>query len=130
LMDRGNATRVVSGAYFLTAALLLVLARATHNIGPLMLMTFLAGLAMNGAQTSMPVLAAEFYPIQGRASGVAWMLGIGRFGGVTGALAGGLLLKAGFDLAFIISGLSIAAVIAATALLGKDFVSRRLISPI
>jgi AAHS family 4-hydroxybenzoate transporter-like MFS transporter len=79
---------------------------------------------MNGAQTSMPVLAATFYPTQGRASGVAWMLGIGRLGGVVGALAGGVLLQAGFNIVSIISGLAIAALIAGAALLYKDFASR------
>src|SRR5258708_36011410 len=40
---------------------------------------------MNTAQSSMPALAAPFYPTQGRATGVAWMLGIGRFGGIAGS---------------------------------------------
>jgi AAHS family 4-hydroxybenzoate transporter-like MFS transporter len=123
-MDRTNATRVVSASYLVTAVLLLVLARSTTSMGPLMAMTFLAGVAMNGAQTSMPVLAATFYPTQGRASGVAWMLGIGRLGGVVGALAGGVLLQAGFNIVSIISGLAIAALIAGAALLYKDFASR------
>ena len=89
LMDRVNATRVVCAAYALTALLLAVLSRSTGAIGPLMAVTFLAGIAMNGAQTSMPVLAAETYPTVGRASGVSWMLGVGRLGGILGALGGG-----------------------------------------
>jgi MFS transporter, AAHS family, 4-hydroxybenzoate transporter len=124
LMDRTNSTLVVSGAYLLTAGLLMVLARSTGAIGPLMCVTFLAGLAMNGAQSSMPVLAAESYPTQGRASGVAWMLGIGRFGGIAGSLAGGELMRAGFSMAGIISDLSFVSLIAAAALLGKDFARR------
>jgi AAHS family 4-hydroxybenzoate transporter-like MFS transporter len=39
-------------------------------------MVFIAGSIMNGAQSSMPALAAGFYPTQGRATGVAWMLGL------------------------------------------------------
>ena len=95
LMGRVNATRVVSGAYLLTSVLLVVLARSTTHFGYLLCATFLAGLAMNGAQTSMPVLAAAFYPTYGRASGVAWMLGVGRVGGIAGAYGGGLLFQAG-----------------------------------
>jgi MFS transporter, AAHS family, 4-hydroxybenzoate transporter len=124
LMGRVNATRVVSSAYFLTAVLLVVLARSTERYGSLLIVTFLAGLAMNGAQTSMPVLAAAFYPTYGRASGVAWMLGVGRIGGIAGAFGGGLLLQAGLSLKEIVSGLTLVAALAALALLCKDVSSR------
>ncbi|MGA2539103.1 MAG: MFS transporter [Terracidiphilus sp.] len=125
LMGRANASRVVSGAYLLTAILLVVLARSTGDLGSLMTATFFAGLAMNGAQTSMPALAASSYPTLGRASGVAWMLGVGRIGGICGAFGGGLLSQAGFTLAQIIAGLSIAALVATAALLAKSLMSDR-----
>jgi MFS transporter, AAHS family, 4-hydroxybenzoate transporter len=124
-MSRTNSTLVVSGAYFLTGALLLLLARSTGSFGSLGLATFLAGVAMNGAQTSMPALAAAFYPTFGRASGVAWMLGIGRIGGIAGAFGGGILLQLSFSLPQIISGLSAVATVAALALVYKDFASRK-----
>jgi MFS transporter, AAHS family, 4-hydroxybenzoate transporter len=125
LMGRTNATRVVSGAYLLTAILLVVLARSTGNITSLMFMTLLSGIAMNGAQSSMPVLAATFYPTFGRASGVAWMLAMGRIGGIIGAFGGGVLLNAGYSLRQIISSLSVAALISALAMFCKDFGSRQ-----
>ena len=50
-----------------------------------MAVVFVASLVMNAAQASMPALAAGFYPTEGRATGVAWMLGIGRFGGIAGS---------------------------------------------
>ncbi len=61
-------------------------------------MVFIAGSIMNGAQSSMPALAAGFYPTQGRATGVAWMLGIGRFGGILGAFSGAFLMQAQLSL--------------------------------
>jgi MFS transporter, AAHS family, 4-hydroxybenzoate transporter len=124
LMDRRNSTRVVAGAYLLTAVLMLVLSASTHGIGPLMCATFFAGLAMNGAQTSMPVLAASSYPTEARASGVSWMLGAGRMGGVLGAFSGGVLMQAGFSMAQILVGLAATALVAALALLFKDYSSR------
>lgn len=124
MMDRWRATRVVAGAYALTAALMLVLAASTHGIGPLMLATFLAGVAMNGAQTSMPVLAASSYPTEARASGVSWMLGAGRIGGILGASSGGLLMQAGFSMSKIVGGLAATALVAALALFVKDYVSK------
>jgi len=125
LMGRTNSTLVVSGAYFLTGVLLLLLARSTGTFGSMTLTTFLAGLAMNGAQTSMPVLAAAFYPTFGRASGVAWMLGVGRIGGIAGAFGGGILLQLSFSLPQIISGLSAVAAVAGLALAYKEFASSK-----
>jgi AAHS family 4-hydroxybenzoate transporter-like MFS transporter len=124
LMDRRNSTRVVAGAYLLTALLMLVLSASTHGIGPMMCATFFAGVAMNGAQTSMPVLAASSYPTEARASGVSWMLGAGRMGGVAGAMLGGVLVQAGFSMAQIVAGLAGTALVAALALYGKDYASR------
>ena len=68
------------------------------------MLIFIMGIAMNGAQTSMPSLAAEFYPTQGRATGVAWMMGIGRLGGIAGAMIGAELIRRqlGFDDIFAI----------------------------
>ncbi|WP_167471181.1 hypothetical protein [Cupriavidus lacunae] len=37
---------------------------------------------------SMGGLAAMFYPTSGRSSGVAWMYGVGRIGGILGPIAG------------------------------------------
>ena len=47
------------------------------------------------------------------------MLGVGRFGGIVGALGGGVLLNAGYKMAAIILGLSVVALLAALALLVK-----------
>jgi AAHS family 4-hydroxybenzoate transporter-like MFS transporter len=84
---------------------------------------FTTGTFLAGALTSMPAIAASYYPVAARASGVAWMLGIGRFGGVVGAFAGGPLLAAGLSIAQIMGLLAIPSCIAAVALLAQ---SRRL----
>ncbi len=75
---------------------------------------------MNGAQSSMPSLAAMFYPTHGRATGVAWMLGIGRFGGIAGALLGAELMRRHLGFASTFSLLAIPALIATVALLAKN----------
>jgi AAHS family 4-hydroxybenzoate transporter-like MFS transporter len=90
------------------------------NIGMLVTLIFLAGTAMNGAQSSMPSLAAMFYPTHGRATGVAWMLGIGRFGGIAGALLGAELMRRHLGFSATFSLLAIPAVIATIALLVKN----------
>jgi len=79
---------------------------------------------MNGAQTSMPVLAALTYPTAARASGVSWMLGAGRIGGILGALGGGVLLQAGWSMERILAALAGAALVSASTLAVKDFAGR------
>ncbi|MCA3182729.1 MULTISPECIES: aromatic acid/H+ symport family MFS transporter [unclassified Cupriavidus] len=121
-MDRFNPNKVIAITYALTGVLIYAVG---HGAGGdpfvLGLLIFLAGTAMNGAQSSMPTLAASFYPTQGRATGVAWMLGIGRFGGIAGALLGAELLRMhlGFDAIFTL--LTVPAFIAAGALVVKQF---------
>ncbi|MCA3234677.1 MAG: aromatic acid/H+ symport family MFS transporter, partial [Cupriavidus sp.] len=120
--DRFNPNKVIAITYALTGVLIYAVG---HGAGGdpfvLGLLIFLAGTAMNGAQSSMPTLAASFYPTQGRATCVAWMLGIGRFGGIAGALLGAELLRMhlGFDAIFTL--LTVPAFIAAGALVVKQF---------
>ncbi|KFK94390.1 MULTISPECIES: aromatic acid/H+ symport family MFS transporter [unclassified Serratia (in: enterobacteria)] len=121
LMDRINPHKVVAVGYLLTA--LFVFAIGLVNTNPLLMafVVFVAGVCMNGAQSSMPALAAGFYPTHGRATGVAWMLGIGRFGGILGAMSGGLLMQLQLSFSVIFTLLAIPALVAALALMVKHF---------
>ena len=84
-MDRFNGNRIIALGYLATAAFVFVIGQTAGNVGGLVVIVFLAGMFMNTAQSSLPALAAAFYPTQGRATGVAWMLGFGRFGGIAGS---------------------------------------------
>jgi AAHS family 4-hydroxybenzoate transporter-like MFS transporter len=129
-MDRFNPNKVIAITYALTGVLIYAVGQvASGDQVVLGVLIFLAGTAMNGAQSSMPSLAAAFYPTQGRATGVAWMLGIGRFGGITGALLGAELLRLhlGFDVIFTL--LAIPA-FAATAALVVKYVGARGAAPV
>lgn len=119
LMDRFDQHRILSATYLATALLIFLIGQAIGHQGLLAALICLAGIAMNGAQASMPSFAAAFYPTAGRATGVAWMLGIGRFGGILGTLLGAqlLLMNIGLDLFFGL--LAIPALIAAAALMLK-----------
>jgi len=75
---------------------------------------------MNTAQSSMPALAAAFYPTQGRATGIAWMLGIGRFGGIAGSYLVAELTGLQLGFAGIFAIVAIAGLIAALALVAKQ----------
>jgi AAHS family 4-hydroxybenzoate transporter-like MFS transporter len=85
LMDRFNANLIIAACFALIAAAVYAIGQSTGHIALLMLVVLGAGTMMNTAQSSLPTLAAAFYPTNGRATGVAWMMGIGRFGGIAGS---------------------------------------------
>lgn len=124
LMDRFEPHRVIAVTYVLTGFFVWLVGQQSASIMWLGALTFIAGVCMNGAQSSLPVLAAAFYPTSGRATGVAWMLGVGRFGGILGASTGGFLLQAGVGFSTIFGMLAVPSLIAAVALIVKRGVSR------
>ncbi|AQH05011.1 4-hydroxybenzoate transporter (plasmid) [Burkholderia sp. KK1] len=119
LMDRWNANVVVMLGYLLTAAFIFVVGQAIGSIGLVSALIFLAGTTMNGAQSSMPSLAAMFYPTQSRATGVSWMYGVGRFGGIAGVALGGLFSAWKLGLPAVFALLAVPSVIAGIALFVK-----------
>jgi AAHS family 4-hydroxybenzoate transporter-like MFS transporter len=122
LMDRYNGNRIIAVGYFATAACVYVIGQTAGNVGGLVAIVFLAGTFMNTAQSSLPALAAAFYPTQGRATGVSWMLGFGRFGGIAGSFLVAWLTARNdpFDLIFTV--IALPGVIAGIALLVKQWV--------
>jgi AAHS family 4-hydroxybenzoate transporter-like MFS transporter len=120
LMDRFNANRVVAAAYALTALTVYAVGQAVSNVGALVTAVFVAGTMMNTAQSSLPSLAAAFYPTQGRATGVAWMMGIGRFGGIFGSFLVAELSRAQLGFGEIFTVVAVPGVLAAAALLIKQ----------
>jgi AAHS family 4-hydroxybenzoate transporter-like MFS transporter len=119
LMDRVTPHKVIATAYGLTGLLVFAVGQSLSEPALLAIVIFLAGTAMNGAQASMPSLAAGYYPTQARATGVSWMLGIGRFGGITGALVGGEIMKMQLGLSTTFTLLVIPAAVASAALVVK-----------
>ncbi len=122
LMDRFNANRIIAAGYLLTAVAIWAIGQAAGQVGMLVLVVFVAGTIMNTAQTSLPALAAAFYPTRGRATGVAWMLGIGRFGGIAGSFLVAELAARHLSFAEIFTVVAIPGVIAAVALAIKQMV--------
>jgi AAHS family 4-hydroxybenzoate transporter-like MFS transporter len=119
LMDRFNPNKIIAACYALTAISVYAIGQAVGNVGLLVLVVFASGVLMNTAQSSMPALAATFYPTQGRGTGVAWMLGIGRFGGIAGSFLVAELTRRHFTFAGIFSVVAVAGLISCIALLIK-----------
>ena len=124
LMDRGNANVIIASGYALTCVAVMVIGQALGaGVPALVAAVFIAGLIMNASQSSMQALAAEYYPTAGRASGVAWMLGIGRFGGIAGSFLVAELASRHLQLPTVFMVVGIPGLIAALALLVKNKVA-------
>ncbi|MDR3004522.1 MAG: aromatic acid/H+ symport family MFS transporter [Acidovorax sp.] len=125
LMDRFNANRIIAIGYALTAASIWWIGQEVGHLGWLVLAVLVAGTLMNTAQSSMPALAATFYPTSGRATGVAWMLGMGRFGGIAGSFLVAELTARQLDFSSIFAVVAVPGLIAMAALIVKQLAAPR-----
>lgn len=120
LMDRFDGNRTIAVAWIIAAVLMLVLGSAlgggVAGTTVVAALTFLSGTVVTAGTSAMSAYAASIYPTEGRATGIAWMLGIGRIGGVAGAFAGAAMLGWGLPIAAVFSVLAIPAFTAAVAL--------------
>jgi AAHS family 4-hydroxybenzoate transporter-like MFS transporter len=122
-MDRINPHWVIGTFYLLAGVFAYCVGQSLGNVTLLATLVLVAGMCINGAQSAMPSLAARFYPTQGRATGVSWMLGIGRFGAILGAWMGATLLGLGWNFEQVLTALVIPAALATAAVIIKGMVS-------
>jgi MFS transporter, AAHS family, 4-hydroxybenzoate transporter len=88
----------------------------------MMTITFVLGFVVQGAQGGLSAVAATFYPISIRSTGIGWCLGVGRIGSIVGPMLGGVMLKLDWSPREILLAGSIPALCAAAA----TFMSLRL----
>ncbi|MFV3306929.1 MFS transporter [Pseudomonas sp. NY15181] len=122
-MDRFNPHKVIGIFYCLAGVFAYCVGQSLGTVTLLATLVLAAGMCVNGAQSAMPSLAARFYPTQGRATGVSWMLGIGRFGAILGAWIGATLLGLGWNFEQVLTALIVPAAIATAAVVIKGLVS-------
>ncbi|MFP6562470.1 MFS transporter [Paraburkholderia sp. B3] len=124
VMDKARPARVISLAYVGGGICVLVLGAMGALSSSLALLVFAAGFCMSGAQTGLNAYAPGRYPTVARATGVSWMLGMGRFGSIFGSAIGGALLGLGWQFGAVLGMLAVPAVLAAIGIL----VSQRTVS--
>ncbi|WP_244817933.1 aromatic acid/H+ symport family MFS transporter [Caballeronia sp. Lep1P3] len=117
IMDRVRPAPVISAAYLGGAICVLGLAWIGALSSSLAVLVFAAGFCMSGAQTGLNAFAPGRYPTVARATGVSWMLGMGRFGSIFGSAFGGALLGLGWQFGAILAMLAVPATLAAIAIL-------------
>ena len=120
LMDRYNGDRIIAIGFALTGFAIFAIGHVVGSLGLLVTVVLVAGTLMNTAQSSLPALAAGFYPTAGRATGVAWMLGIGRLGGIGGSFLVAQLSAMQLGFAAILGMLAVPGLLAAGLLLAKS----------
>lgn len=120
LMDRFNGTFLIAFLSALTAiSVALIGIFISLSLGLLIAIILFSGIVMNTAQSSLPALAANFYPTEGRTTGVSMMLGVGRFGGIAGSFLVAFLIRKSLTIEEIFYILALPALIAMICLLLK-----------
>ena len=120
-MNRWGQFNVLLTEFLCTT--LLIASLAYSSSFPLtMTITFVLGFVVQGAQGGLSAVAATFYPISIRSTGIGWCLGVGRIGSIVGPMIGGVMLKLDWTPREIFLAGSIPALCAAAA----TFLSLRL----
>lgn len=94
IADRVGSRRVVPAA-FATGAVCLVLMAFSPPAVVLYLLVALVGFGAMGAQILVNGFVAASYPARIRATGLGWVVGFSRLGGIAGPLVAGLVLASG-----------------------------------
>lgn len=93
LIKSGGTYRVLSAEFGLCGLLIATIAMTADSWTLVIILAFILGFLVIGAQAGLNVLAAQFYPTFVRSTGVGWALGMGRIGSIVGPLLAGMLLS-------------------------------------
>jgi AAHS family 4-hydroxybenzoate transporter-like MFS transporter len=92
LIDRLGPFSVIGLAYVGGALMVLALGLGTDLAASIYWFAGLVGFFCVGAQLCVVAIASDHYPLELRATGVGWAMGVGRVGAITGPLVGALLI--------------------------------------
>ncbi|RKP49651.1 MFS transporter [Pararobbsia silviterrae] len=114
-MDRFGSHKVMVATLFAAGVFMVALAKLSLGIYGLMTLVCLLGYCINSTNTGWTAMATSYYPTEMRATGTSWMTGIGRFGAISGASIGAILLSFKWDFGQLFLSLTIPVAIAIAA---------------
>jgi len=122
ISDRNGPFRILAvafgvGAIFVAAVGLMI----QSSIVILLSLIFVVGLLVIGAQLNLTALAANYYPIYMRSTGIGWSMGMGRVGSIVGPTVGGALMVFGLARGQLFFAAAIPAAIAAIIVFVMSF---------
>jgi len=122
LVGRFTAALVLPALLVASALALGALGFAIPSVPWMIALQVLVGFFLGAASSGLIALAASFYPLTIRSTGVGWSMGLGRLGSFVGPLAVGALVAAGWLSGSIFAALGAPALLAALgiALLGPE----------
>lgn len=106
LADRIGPARPIALGYALGAVAIALIGVSAHSAPLMLFLCFVAGALSIGAQMCVVALGAMFYETAIRATGVGWLMGIGRIGAILGPILGAVLIARGVSASslFVIAG--------------------------
>jgi AAHS family benzoate transporter-like MFS transporter len=114
--DRVGSKPVTVGM-FLAAAVCIFLLSVPLPGAVLYLLVGIAGACTIGTTILVNAYTAAFYPVDMRATGLGWALGVGRLGAILGPLYGGFVLASGWGIEANFYAFAVPAVLGALAML-------------
>ncbi len=120
LLNRIGVLRVLPPTLTLGALAYAAVGWSAPSLDAVMVAEGLFGLLLGCASSGLIALAAIYYPVAIRSTGVGWATGIGRLGSVAGPLAVGQMVGAQWEVPtiFLTAGASVLIGAAASALMG------------
>lgn len=100
-IDRRGPAMVLTLVYAGAAFAIALTGVAASLLSLTLMLIFLAGAAVFGAQFGMNALVAEYYGTQLRTTGLGWALAVGRIGSIVGPVLVGVILARNWSLEII-----------------------------
>ena len=125
IMKAAGVFPAMIAEFAVSLALVLMASVIFANFQLMMIVTFILGVSVQGAQAGLNVLSAMYYPTVIRSTGVGWALGVGRVGSIVGPMIGGVMLSLQWTPQQIFAAGAVPAVCAAAAVIASSALQGR-----
>ncbi|SIT51834.1 4-hydroxybenzoate transporter PcaK [Paraburkholderia piptadeniae] len=115
-MDRYSPHKVLGATHVAAGLCALCIAATERTFITTSVLVCAMGYCMNSLNVGYVALAARFYPTSVRATGTSWEQGIGRFGAISGAAMGGVLLATSWSFNAVFAALCVPMAIGTVAI--------------